>query len=101
MKKYASFNTLWKHAKNYVAFSTYDYVASYNCFMWALEENAKNVHGEDFDSNKFDHFVQCYRFNAQQEQINYNRTIKQLCLSAYESYTADYSEYENELAAIL
>lgn len=101
MKKYASFNTLWKHVKNYVAFSTYDYVASYNCFIWALEENARKVEGEDFDADKFDFFVKSFRWNAQQEQFNHDMTIKQVCQSAYDSYTADYSEYENELAAIL
>ena len=101
MTKYASFNTLWKHAKDYTAFDTFDYVASYTCFMWALEENAQKVEGENFDADKFYLFFQSYLYSAQQEQLNHYRSIKQLCQSVYDSYTADYTEYENELAAIL
>ncbi|SAL76518.1 hypothetical protein AWB71_05255 [Caballeronia peredens] len=87
MTKFYTFNTLWKKAQEYVAFDETKYTRAYNCFMWALEENAKKVEGDDFDPKAFNYFLLSWRWNAQQAQLNRDCSIRQLCLSVYEAYT--------------
>jgi len=84
--KRKSFETLWKGAKEYTAFRGNNYVAIYNCFMLELEDDARDVQGSDFEPKRFAFFMQSWRWNAQQEQMNHNRTPKQLCRDVYEAY---------------
>ncbi|HDR9188611.1 TPA: hypothetical protein QDB51_002686 [Burkholderia vietnamiensis] len=90
--KYNKFETLWKNAKDYVSFSSSNYVSTYNCFMAALEENANKVEGDDFDSKRFEFFLLSWRHSAKQEVLKYcqgydYRTVKGFCREVYEAYT--------------
>lgn len=84
--KIKKFETLWKLAKQYESFDINDYVSVYNCFIWAVEEHATNVFGEEFNYEKFRDFVLCWRWTAKQEQSNKQKTPKQLCNDVYGSY---------------
>ncbi|MCO8354309.1 hypothetical protein ABEG10_13700 [Burkholderia cenocepacia] len=84
--KYLSFNTLWNKAKEYINFDANDHVDSYNCFMWALEENALKVEGDDFDIKKFNFFMLSWRHTARQASLNHGCSPKQICKRTYDAY---------------
>lgn len=85
------FDTIYNECKLYTNFNTLpnDYVGDYNIFMTELEIQASK--SEDYNSDRFNHFLLSWRWNAQQNQIIHKAVSKKVFLrKVYDAYNEKY-----------
>lgn len=75
------FKTIFEECKKYKGFNTKknNYVADYNIFMAELETEAEK--NEDFDYDKFQHFLYIWTWNAKKAEIDWNAPSKEKFLN--------------------